>query len=315
MQKFMKQGSRVFALVLIVTFGAWVLWTQNRSTIGSVVEQVNEPGIEEVVSEDIGDQTQSTTAQPSVERSRKEPFTHASGAKEVLDHSLVDENQDQVRFWSDRIDSALSGSTEDAFEFAQYAHDCSQVSRNEESLQRYIDLYAKVPILALRVSDGMMGLVEFDSFENWSAVQRQRFDNCRQTKELFTDNLRTRLEKQAQNGNAIARYMYAMWQFTGHPGITDNLFKRLNYENLALEFTRRNIDENNPLGLLALGFSYKAGGVFTPFNAVTGKAMLIAAGKCDPSNLLVDSILNRMSYDWSGNSSAASEAIVQAFCN
>lgn len=163
---------------------------------------------------------------------------------------------------------------------------------------------------------GMLGPSgEFDSFENWSTAQWRRFQDCQASKGLFGNDLRSRLKLLAQNGNAVARFMYAMWPPSPVVHDPEDLFEILEYVDLAREFSMRNLNEMEPLGLLALGLSYRSLGLFTPGNPVAGDAFLIAAEKCGLPKTIGDEMtkyVRRNSFDRAWE---ASEALVREFCN
>jgi len=101
--------------------------------------------------------------------------------------------------------------------------------------------------------------------------------------ELFVDGV----TNQALNGNAIARYIYAMWEHDDTASILMAGPEIEEFETRALRFTQENISDGHPLGLLAMGLSYLNGMHFTAERASLGAAYLLASQLCGIENAIV----------------------------
>jgi len=108
--------------------------------------------------------------------------------------------------------------------------------------------------------------------------------------------------------------MYAMLPPRNIERNPDRVLIWLEYVDLAYEFTTQNMDENEPLGLLAMGLSLRGLGVFTPREPLVGSAFLIAAERCGAPQVLLDLIGIRYTDGAFRTSWADSEAIVREFC-
>lgn len=92
-------------------------------------------------------------------------------------------------------------------------------------------------------------------------VMTARVESCswRHTGEF--PNLRYQVEQQAEAGNVLARFYYAML-FKPSPYEIDYLLETAAWSDNSLRFTMDNINQNMTLGYLALSFSH-AQGIFT----------------------------------------------------
>jgi hypothetical protein len=204
---------------------------------------------------------------------------------------------------------------EDAARILEYARSCIGTAPDEDSLRLILNMSAEDLRLPLRISTGILGgTQEFNSFEEWSAEKWRRYNNCHETKDLFGDDFFTRLRRQAESGDVLARFLYAMLEPQGPRGHSDGVLVWLEYMNLAYDFTAQNIDERESLGLLALGLSLRDLGLFTPIEPVVGDAFLIAAERCGAPQVLLGGIALPMTSGMFERAWADSEVIVREFC-
>ena len=105
----------------------------------------------------------------------------------------------------------------------------------------------------------------------------QWHEQCERARSLFNHDLRRRLEKLAQNGHVMARYLYASWK----PSMTidSGVFERTTRWHLnATDFSYANLEEGELAGMIAIGESYIYGG-FTSHNLRLGLFTLRAASE------------------------------------
>jgi hypothetical protein len=190
------------------------------------------------------------------------------------------------------LQSALDGKSEDAVGIGQLVRICS-AETSEDRVLAMLSSYSDVQFTSGRnFSFGNGQRVSIDSFEELESFLWTQFDHCRSVQSLFDDDLHDRIHRMAENGNVVARYLYAMWppKVTGIE--TEDILKRLDYQSRALEYTWKNIDAREPLGVLAFGQSFGAAqpGLFTPVDFTQNRIFLLAAKKCvqDDSSLVAE---------------------------
>ena len=179
------------------------------------------------------------------------------------------------------LETALDGKAEDAISISELARQCNQ-GMTEEWVRIRLKSMSKADFNPqTRHSFGNAQMMSFSSFEEIESTLWAQFDQCRAIQGLFNDDLRERIQQLADNGNVMARYIYAMWPpVQGGMGSEETL-QLLEYQNRALEYTWLNVEEAEPIGLLAYGQSYgSAHGLFTPSNYVQNEIFLLAANKC-----------------------------------
>lgn len=135
---------------------------------------------------------------------------------------------------------------------------------------------------------------QFANLAEYEAYLWARHDDCEAFGEIADDDFRRLLLAEASAGNVFARYLYAMWP----PRETAaNIAAMLEYQERALDFTWRNIEQGEPLGLLALGQSYRQAGttpLFTPRNTVLGRVFLLAAARCGIESPMLNREMDRI---------------------
>ena len=291
----MNKNSLLVILILVSLFGVWVLWMQSRPTDGSVPEQVNK-----LESEDNG-----VVLVPNVDQIQSE---EAPPTKLDIDREFRQEVKT-------KIETALDGNIEDLITVVKYMNECDRAPKDESSIVAQARTFSNIPGFQFKIPDEN-GISQKDvSFDEWEVYQWNLFDQCQSINGLFDEGFRNRIKMQAENGNIIARYMYAIRPPTAINDDPDHIIERLDYELLALEFTWQSINEGEPLGLLALGQSYMGLGLFTPHQRSTGGAFFIAARKCGLSNAWVDLQIDNFTTATFEEAQVKSNAIVETFCN
>ncbi|MBT8058310.1 MAG: hypothetical protein KJO33_01870 [Gammaproteobacteria bacterium] len=135
---------------------------------------------------------------------------------------------------------------------------------------------------------------QFDNLAEYEAYLWARHDDCQAFGEIADADFRRILLAEANAGNVFARYLYAMWP---PEEAAANTAAMLEYQERALDFTWRSIEEGEPLGLLALGQSYRQAGtspLFTPRNTVLGRVFLLAAAGCGIESPVLDREMERI---------------------
>lgn len=211
------------------------------------------------------------------------------------------------------LEAALNGEAEEAINIGELARQCNQ-QMTEERVRIRLDNMSETDFNPqTKHSFGNSQMRSFKSFEEFESTLWAEFDQCRSIQNLFNDDLRERLQLLAENGNAIARYLYAMWPpEQGGIGSRETL-EVLEYQNRALEYTWLNIDERESLGVLAFGQSFGAAtpGLFTPYNYVQNEIFLLAAKKCGLSSPWLESKVSEIRQKWIGMTGGSADAPVE----
>ncbi len=97
-----------------------------------------------------------------------------------------------------------------------------------------------------------------------------------------------RTEDAANSGNAIARFLYAMWSPSDKDSFLLGSGFVHEFETRAKEFTEYNKQDDVKLWLLANGLSYSTGDKFTPLRPSLGSAFLIATQLCGLQHAIID---------------------------
>lgn len=254
----------------------------------------------------------------------KEPLTHVSGQVDTRDEATLDSDEvldelitgnkyakrivrtpDKIAEISDAeheidiefqeavkkmVESALTGNAEDAIASSNLMKQCN-TGFKEDQVQKYLADFSTMKFTSetiIQFGNGQQ--VTFDSLESVKAFLWKKHDQCRAVKNLLKDDLRERIKMLADNGMVTARYIYALWPPKGVGVVSEDTLELLQYQHRALEYTWRNIDEREPLGVLAFARSYAAitPGFFTPFNYMQGLNFLLAARKCGLNSSWLD---------------------------
>ncbi len=220
------------------------------------------------------------------------------------------------------LDSAIEGKTEDAINISQLLKQCS--NRQDEGLVRSQLNHLRTATFSPSTTHSLSGVSgSFDSFEELESAMWQSFDQCRSIKSLFDDDLRELLKSMARNGSVTARYLYATWP-PKHPDRIEPEYTLalLEYRNLAHEFTWRNLDEGEPLGVLAFAKSFAIGNpyLFSAPNFMQYQNFIFAAKKCGLSSPWLDTQVNQIRERWAAIGGInpveeASDETAELFCD
>jgi hypothetical protein len=192
------------------------------------------------------------------------------------------------------VESSLNGKEEDAITLSQLMNQCMGVADKEKLIQKRLRNMEQSFSPQSNFILGFGAPSRFESFEEYEFFLWERFDQCRATQGIFEDELRKRIALLADNGNAIARYLFAMWPPTRREEGVNNMVEWLEYQNQALEYTWQNIEEGEPLGLLAFGQSFRnfQPKFFTPVMHEYAPSLLMASKKCGITSPWLEAEIN-----------------------
>lgn len=213
------------------------------------------------------------------------PSSGEAGTKESAE-PLSAEQLIVLRDVESQLAAAFDGDQNEAVALAGFLNQCQFTfrdrSRVEQSISRAERSFAEgKPLTQFRPSSPAQ---QFDTLEDFQTSQWNSFFRCEAARTMINDDFWANLEQQADAGNPAARYLFAtlnrnassqVWAF-------ENWDKELQHREQSREYTWRNLDEREPLGLLALveleGLGLTMRGIGA--GASTNTVLILAAVKC-----------------------------------
>jgi len=187
-----------------------------------------------------------------------------------------------------QVEKSLAGDTVELIGLTRLIRECSRGMASAEQVLRRLDrmaqFNAQFPGGAPGRADG--GSVEYRSFDELESATWARFDECQGAQDVLNEDLHEQIARLADDGVPAARYLYAIWSPWQYVTDSVSALELLEYQTRALEYTWKNMQQRDPLGLLAMSQSYSAfrPSLFTPSNPVQGQVFLLAAMKCGIDN-------------------------------
>lgn len=189
------------------------------------------------------------------------------------------------------LELALANDLEAAARIDGVHYRCRDAPRSEEDIERSVENTMLAYRLSQEQSPGFRARSESEVMKK--ALERYR--GCQFWEELFNDEMRSMLERLANNGHVIARYMYAMWppRIAGQP---DGFLVQQDWAQKALDFSLANLAEGELAGLLVFVHAYGGDTRFTARDSDLGNAFLVVAVECGLNiprySQLLDQLLN-----------------------
>lgn len=282
------------AVVLIGGFTAWSLYHTPEEVSTETPHLPAEPANGLVQAPAVGATAEEETIadDPAPAMSPAKRIRHGKAAEQDLanaEFNLPSSTNEKVDKLIRQTEKALGGDTDSLIRLGRLIDDCRRGMNNEEQLQQRLDRMAQLqsrnpggPAMPRRGG----GSVEFQSFEELEADMWARFDECQSSKEVLDESLYEQVRRLAESGWPSARYLFAVWPPDQDSPLAVDVLELLEYQSLALEFTWQNMQEREPLGLLAMSQSYSSrrSPMFTPVNGLQGQAFLLASMKCGIDN-------------------------------
>ncbi|MSQ99154.1 MAG: hypothetical protein EXR85_07680 [Xanthomonadales bacterium] len=206
------------------------------------------------------------------------------------------------------LSAVESNNSAEGYEAYLYLKQCQGVAFTNAELDKR---YAAVDSAR---SDPDTPLQAVDAFEATLESQNQMREQCRELYER-KDEIDKRLEKKADEGKEVARFLYAMWSPNDQLGTMVGGELLWEYEATAFNYTLANLQEGHPLGLYAMGLSYSQAGYFTPQRFSLGSAFLLATKLCVSDQFDVQALVDQNSEVtavYSNFSQVASEKLILA---
>jgi hypothetical protein len=329
-------------LTLLVLFTAvvatafYVINSQNDPALESAPQQASESAEPLPVSrsargpepKEIGKVDSNTATSRRVKKERDQEISTTESKEPKVIGSVRDADWENPTVAQSVLESALSGNADAAIEISELFRKCKSGFDNENQVKQALHKMAKraaggrpIPSTFVR---GSGEAIKFEDLAHYEDFIWNQYAECSSSSGMFNQDLRERLVIMAENGSAVARYLYAQWPPNREKTESDRLIAWLVYQNRALEFTWDNINEGEPLGLLAYGQSLDAtqSAFFTPRNTSYGQAFILASDKCGMNNPMVSEKVSYLSDFWkqrqmtqhSVRVETLSEEITDMFC-
>ena len=174
---------------------------------------------------------------------------------------FIDQAQQQMEVVSGEVNDALRGNDKGAQKVFNRERECRNFNpMTQMDVETEIDYYQSRFNRRRNVSDEQRAQQDQRITQTRSAMSK-RVDSCswRHTGEFPT--LRDQVERQAESGDVLARFYYAM-TFKPSPYEVDYLLETAAWSDNSLRFTMENINQGMTVGYLALSLSH-AMGIFT----------------------------------------------------
>lgn len=183
-----------------------------------------------------------------------------------------------------QIEAAFSGDNTEAIELSQLLNQCRYVpeskQRIEQSIERAAESFAAgKPLKQFRASRTVQ---EFDSIEAFETERWDTYYRCDAARALINEDFWERLERAADGGDPVARYLFATLPHNSNNTFLgfDQWDDVLELSEQSREYTWRNMQEREPLGLLAMAQTSRFSNQFGSGGASVNVVMSLAAVKC-----------------------------------
>ena len=111
----------------------------------------------------------------------------------------------------------------------------------------------------------------------------------------FNESLRERLNRLAQQGDIVARYLFSKWK-PDYFGQTDAFLLQQDWESKAREYSYQNLEQGELLGFLAFEDSFSHG-IYTKRDSEMAVSFAAAAIECGFINESLQRSVDRMFND------------------
>jgi hypothetical protein len=224
-----------------------------------------------------------------------------------------------------QFSAALDGDQSMAVELSSLLNTClynyDNRARVEQAIARGKRAYAEGnPVTQFRPTSPAQ---QFETFQEFESSLWDTYFRCEAARSLVNESFWSNLEQQADAGNPVARYLFAtlMRDSSSQANAFDQWDETLELREQSREYTWRNLEEREPLGLLAL---VQTEGMGLRGTGSVGSVLALAAVKCGLStpDLLraVDHVLAQLERQAEARPelleqlNAASDEAKQMFC-
>lgn len=228
---------------------------------------------------------------------RREAYTALAEKLTAAEHTLkrdafIDKAQARLDAVSTELMQALGGDDKAAQKLLTRSRECRQFNpMTPLDIETEIAYYRSRFERKRNITDQQRQQQE-QRMQQTRKAMTARVESCswRHTGEF--PNLRDQVERQAEAGNVLARFYYAML-FKPSPYEIDYLLETAAWSDNSLRFTMENINQNMTLGYLALSFSH-AQGIFTHQDARLAGIWGYLVMSCPINGPIADPYLNTL---------------------
>ena len=188
------------------------------------------------------------------------------------------------KFTRHNLDAAIAGDLDAGYRVSQARRKCDYAPRTMKQVEVMVQRMQQKFEHAF--DRGITNTYMFDSPENEfptvaenRAHQMRWFNACGLQRGLLNDELRNGLDKLAQQGHVVARYLYAIWP-PDYLGESDGFLIQHEWETKAREYSFLNLEQGEVAGLIAFGEAYSQGGLFANYDMKISYALYKAAIDC-----------------------------------
>ena len=329
-QAFLLTGSVIALLLLLWLFMRSTDRPPDKSATANVplVEDQQAPAEEKDPADEAGlfdafaaveTLSETATTEPSSSTTRSQPDVPATLTAEQIVYRRETETQ---------MEAAFAGDNNEAAELSRFLNQCQMGPKSKEGVEQAIERAAESfaagkPPKQFRRSQTIQ---EFDSLESFELEKWDSFYRCDAARGLINDDFWDRLEREADAGNPVARYLFATLQ-REPAGMTfrfDQWEEELELSEQSREYTWRNMEEREPLGLLAMAQTGRFGTRVTMGGVSVNVVLSLAAIKCgvatsellDQANQMIEN-LKRLEVTQPGaldQLNSASDEAKRMFC-
>ncbi len=209
--------------------------------------------------------------------------------------ALTAEQLVTLREVESEIEAAFAGDNNQAIELSLFLNQCQLAFRGPRGVELSIERAAQAFAAgkSLKQFRPNAPIQEFDSLEAFEENQWRMFDRCEAAGSLVNDSFWERLVGEADQGNPVARYLFATLVRKPLPGKLrfDQWDEELQLSEQSREYTWRNLEEREPLGLLALAQQGRFHNSLGLNGASISAVLSLAAIKCGLSTpMLLDQV-------------------------
>jgi hypothetical protein len=207
-----------------------------------------------------------------------------SGTEPELAEPLSVEQIISRRDLETEMEAAFNGDQNRAIELGSFLNQCqfafADKRRVENSVERAARSFAEgKPLKQFRA---YAPIQEFDTLQSFEQSQWETFFRCEASREMINESFWDRLAQEADAGNPVARYLFATLLRAAPVRNADfELWdEMLDHREQAREYTWRNLEDREPLGLLALAQQEGVGSRSLQGGNAIGSVVTLAAVKC-----------------------------------
>ena len=201
-----------------------------------------------------------------------------------------------------KLDAALQGDLEAALMVHEARSKCWTVPGSEKALeQRVANMNRRAKNVlkkegAIESPTGSSPNQLFETEAENRAHQLRWFLACQQMRQVYENDYRAKILDRAQEGDVVARYLYAIWPPPDGLPLHDFLNWQ-QWQSLAQQFSMKNLEEGEVAGVLAYAQANSSIDSFLPTRNINNRrslAFYIAARDCGFQSTRIGSLIDTL---------------------